>query len=36
MRDGRLAAVSDNVTKILGREPISFDQWAQQNAAAFV
>jgi (4-alkanoyl-5-oxo-2,5-dihydrofuran-3-yl)methyl phosphate reductase len=36
MREGRLAAVSDNVTKILGREPISFDQWAQQNAAAFV
>jgi uncharacterized protein YbjT (DUF2867 family) len=36
MRDGRLTAVSDNVTKILGREPISFDQWAQQNAAAFV
>jgi len=36
IREGRLAAVSDNVTKILGREPISFDQWAQQNAAAFV
>jgi (4-alkanoyl-5-oxo-2,5-dihydrofuran-3-yl)methyl phosphate reductase len=36
MRDGRLAAVSDNVTKILGREPISFDRWAQQNATAFV
>jgi uncharacterized protein YbjT (DUF2867 family) len=35
MRHGRLAAVSDNVTKILGREPISFDRWAQQNAAAF-
>jgi (4-alkanoyl-5-oxo-2,5-dihydrofuran-3-yl)methyl phosphate reductase len=36
MRDGRLAAVSDNVTKILGREPISFDRWAHQNTAAFV
>ncbi|MGB6760931.1 SDR family oxidoreductase [Mycobacterium sp.] len=36
MRDGRLTAVSDNVTKILGREPISFDRWAHQNTAAFV
>jgi uncharacterized protein YbjT (DUF2867 family) len=35
IRDGRLAAVSDNVAKILDREPISFDRWAQQNAAAF-
>jgi (4-alkanoyl-5-oxo-2,5-dihydrofuran-3-yl)methyl phosphate reductase len=36
MRDGQLATVSDNVAKIVGREPISFDRWAQQNAAAFV
>ncbi|MGB6513153.1 MAG: SDR family oxidoreductase [Mycobacterium sp.] len=36
MREGRLTAVSDNVTKILGREPISFDRWAHQNTAAFV
>lgn len=36
MRDGGLAGVSDNVTKILGREPISFDRWAHQNTAAFV
>jgi (4-alkanoyl-5-oxo-2,5-dihydrofuran-3-yl)methyl phosphate reductase len=35
MRQGRLAAVSTNVASILGREPISFDRWAQQNAAAF-
>jgi (4-alkanoyl-5-oxo-2,5-dihydrofuran-3-yl)methyl phosphate reductase len=35
MRQGRLATVTDNVAAILGREPISFDRWAQQNAAAF-
>jgi (4-alkanoyl-5-oxo-2,5-dihydrofuran-3-yl)methyl phosphate reductase len=35
MREGRLAAVSKNVAAILGREPLSFDRWAQQNAAAF-
>ena len=35
MREGRLATVTNNVTSTLGREPISFDRWAQQNAAAF-
>jgi (4-alkanoyl-5-oxo-2,5-dihydrofuran-3-yl)methyl phosphate reductase len=35
MREGQLATVSDNVTKTLGRQAISFDRWAQQNAAAF-
>jgi (4-alkanoyl-5-oxo-2,5-dihydrofuran-3-yl)methyl phosphate reductase len=35
IREGRLAAVSDNITKILGRQPIPFDRWAHQNAAAF-
>jgi (4-alkanoyl-5-oxo-2,5-dihydrofuran-3-yl)methyl phosphate reductase len=35
MREGRLATVSPNVASVLGREPISFDRWAQQNAAAF-
>jgi (4-alkanoyl-5-oxo-2,5-dihydrofuran-3-yl)methyl phosphate reductase len=35
MREGRLAAVTDNVASVLGREPISFDRWAHQNAAAF-
>jgi hypothetical protein len=29
------ATVTNNVASILGREPISFDRWAQQNAAAF-
>jgi (4-alkanoyl-5-oxo-2,5-dihydrofuran-3-yl)methyl phosphate reductase len=35
MREGRLATVTDNVAAIVGRAPISFDRWAQQNAAAF-
>ena len=35
IREGRLAAVTDNVAAVLGRQPISFDQWAQQNADAF-
>jgi uncharacterized protein YbjT (DUF2867 family) len=35
MREGRLATVTNNVASTLGREPISFDRWAQQNAAAF-
>jgi hypothetical protein len=36
LRDGRLATVTDNVAAALGREAISFEQWTQQNAAAFV
>jgi hypothetical protein len=28
--------VTDNVAAALGREAISFEQWTQQNAAAFV
>lgn len=35
MREGRLAAVTENVAAVLGHQPISFDRWAQQNAAAF-
>jgi (4-alkanoyl-5-oxo-2,5-dihydrofuran-3-yl)methyl phosphate reductase len=35
IREGRLATVTDNVAAVLGREAISFDQWARQNAAAF-
>ena len=35
MREGRLATVTGNVAAVLGREQISFDRWAQQNAAAF-
>ena len=35
IRAGRLAHVTDTVARVLGRPPISFDQWAQENAAAF-
>ena len=35
IREGRLAAVTDNVERILGRKPISLDRWAVENAAAF-
>lgn len=35
IREGHLAAVSDGVRRVLGREPIAFDRWAQENAAAF-
>jgi (4-alkanoyl-5-oxo-2,5-dihydrofuran-3-yl)methyl phosphate reductase len=35
IREGRLACIAPNVKSILGREPISFDRWAQQNAATF-
>jgi (4-alkanoyl-5-oxo-2,5-dihydrofuran-3-yl)methyl phosphate reductase len=35
IREGRLAAVTDTVERILGRQPITFDQWARENAAAF-
>jgi uncharacterized protein YbjT (DUF2867 family) len=34
-REGRLVTVSDGVQQILGREAISFDQWAEENANAF-
>ncbi len=33
--DGRLATVTDNVERVLGRRPITFDRWAQENAEAF-
>ena len=35
IREGRLATVTDNVERILGRKPIQLDQWAIENAAAF-
>ncbi|HTC48041.1 MAG TPA: NAD(P)H-binding protein [Candidatus Aquilonibacter sp.] len=35
IREGRLASVTDNVEHILGRKPITLDQWIQENAAAF-
>lgn len=36
IRDGRLATVTDTVERILNRKAIRFDQWAQENAAAFI
>jgi (4-alkanoyl-5-oxo-2,5-dihydrofuran-3-yl)methyl phosphate reductase len=36
IREGRLAEVTDHVERVVGRKPLAFDQWAQQNAAAFV
>jgi uncharacterized protein YbjT (DUF2867 family) len=35
IRADQLASVTTNVASILGREPISFARWADQNAAAF-
>jgi len=35
IREGRLARVTDNVERVLGRKPISLDQWLTENAGAF-
>jgi (4-alkanoyl-5-oxo-2,5-dihydrofuran-3-yl)methyl phosphate reductase len=35
IREGRLAAVTHTVERVLGRKPITFDQWARENAVAF-
>lgn len=35
IREGRLAGVNDNVERVLGRKPITLDQWAVENAAEF-
>jgi uncharacterized protein YbjT (DUF2867 family) len=35
IREGRLAAVTDHVERILERKPISLRHWATENAAAF-
>jgi (4-alkanoyl-5-oxo-2,5-dihydrofuran-3-yl)methyl phosphate reductase len=35
IREGRLANITDNVERILGRKPITMDHWAMENAAAF-
>ena len=35
IREGRLAAVTDTVERVLGRKAISFEHWVEQNAAAF-
>jgi uncharacterized protein YbjT (DUF2867 family) len=35
IREGRLANITGNIARILGRQPIAMDQWAMENAAAF-
>ncbi len=35
VREGRLATVSDGVKQVIGRRPIPFDRWAEENADAF-
>jgi uncharacterized protein YbjT (DUF2867 family) len=35
IREGRLATVTDEVERVLGRKPIGLDQWIVENAAAF-
>jgi uncharacterized protein YbjT (DUF2867 family) len=35
VREGRLATVTDGVQRVLGRAPMSFEQWAAQNRAGF-
>lgn len=35
IREGRLTTVSDGVDRLVGRKPISFDRWAEENADAF-
>jgi uncharacterized protein YbjT (DUF2867 family) len=35
IREGRLAIVTDTVERVLGREPLAFDHWVQENVAAF-
>jgi uncharacterized protein YbjT (DUF2867 family) len=36
IREGRLTTVTDTVERVLRRRPLTFDQWAKENAAAFV
>jgi uncharacterized protein YbjT (DUF2867 family) len=35
IREGRLATVTQNVQRILGRKPIALERWAEENAARF-
>jgi (4-alkanoyl-5-oxo-2,5-dihydrofuran-3-yl)methyl phosphate reductase len=35
IREGRLARVTDTVERVLGRRPISFDQWVEENISVF-
>ena len=35
IREGRLAAATDTVERVLGRKPRTFDQWVQENIVVF-
>jgi uncharacterized protein YbjT (DUF2867 family) len=35
IREGRLATVTDGVQRVLGRKPVTFDRWVEENAGAF-
>jgi len=35
IRNGHLATVTGTVKRVLGRKPITFDQWVQKNIAVF-
>lgn len=35
IREGRLATVTNNVERVLGRRPIALEQWLMENVAAF-
>ncbi|HZD50230.1 MAG TPA: NmrA family NAD(P)-binding protein, partial [Silvibacterium sp.] len=35
IREGRLATVTNEVQRVLGREPVNLDEWLMENAAAF-
>jgi uncharacterized protein YbjT (DUF2867 family) len=35
IHEGRMTEVTGNVERVLGRKPITFDRWAQENAATF-
>jgi hypothetical protein len=36
IREGRLAATTGEVEQILGRKPISLEQWASENVHHFL
>jgi hypothetical protein len=36
IREGRLTTVTDTVELVLRRRPLTFDQWAKENATAFL
>jgi uncharacterized protein YbjT (DUF2867 family) len=36
IRNGKLASVTNTVNRVLGRPPVSFQQWVKQNASVFL